>query len=119
MSLQDKARGMNNEGIPFMDGREKGNVKELNDKIVVVVDYGFIRGSDGQFVVFIIKGDETQFYFGATVMSEKFEQFDLEDKKEIQKFGIPLLLTETLNKKGNRTYQSCEFYPTGYEDAIK
>lgn len=112
MSLKDKAKAMNGgQGIRFMDGRSKGDVKSLNGHTVTVEDYAFLNGDDGDYVVFIIKEDPAHFYFGATVMTDNFKEFTAEEKSEIQKDGLPLRLSERKNKKGNRTYQAVEFYP--------
>lgn len=112
MSLWAKATAMNGgQGIDFMDGRKKGEVKELNGKIVEVIDYDFLKGDDGDYIVFITRQDPVHFYFGAMVMTDNFKKFDEADKKEIQKEGIPIFLEEKKNKKGNRTYQAITFYP--------
>lgn len=112
MSLKNKAKSMNSgQGIMFMEGREKGNVKSLNGKIVEVVDYNFINGDSGKYLVFIIRQDTKNFYFGASVMTENFLSFTPEDKEEIQMQGIPIMLEDKKNRKGTRTYQNCIFYP--------
>jgi len=111
MSLREKALGMNRQGIRFMTGRDKGDVKNLLGKIVNVMDFDFITGTDGKYLVFIVKEDEDNFYFGASVMTEKFLEFTSFDKEEIRTAGIQIRLTEQKNKKGNRTYQNIEFYP--------
>lgn len=115
MSLREKAMGMNSgQGISFMEGRSKGDVKSLNDIIITVKDYAFLTGDDGEYLVFIIEGDEGHFYFGASVMTDNFKEFTAEDKAELQKEGLPVRLSEKKNKKGNRTYQACEFYPVPF-----
>mgnify|MGYP004702745727 CR=1 FL=1 len=112
MSLREKATAMNGgQGIDFMDGRTKGDVKSLNGKIVEVNDYSFLKGDDGDYVVFTTKQDPDHFYFGAMVMTDNFKKFTEADKLEIQKDGIPVMFEEKKNKKGNRTYQAITFYP--------
>ena len=112
MSLKDKAKAMNGgQGIAFMDNREKGDIKSLNGKIIEVVDYSFLSGDDGDYVVFITRQDPKNFYFGASVMTDNFKSFTAEDKEEIQREGIPVMLQDKKNKKGTRTYQDCVFYP--------
>lgn len=112
MSLKSKAKSMNSgKGIMFMEGREKGNVKSLNGKIVEVIDYDFLTGDNGKYIVFIIRQDTKHFYFGASVMTENFLEFTPEEKEEIQMQGIPIMLEDKQNRKGNRTYQNIIFYP--------
>lgn len=119
MSLKDKAKRMNaGQGIPFMEGREKGDVKDLYGKIVTVREYGFIQGDDGPYLVFIVEEDEKNFFFGASVITQNFEEFDDEDKAELRKSGLPIKLDERDNKKGTRKYQAVEFYPEGWEKHV-
>jgi hypothetical protein len=112
MSLKDKAMSMNGgNGIDFMDGRTKGDVKSLNDQTVTVIDFAYLTGDDGAYIVFIIKEDKEHFYFGASVMTGNFQEFTADEVEEIKAVGIPVKLYEKKNKKGNRTYQAIEFYP--------
>ena len=114
MSLREKATEMNQgKGIPFMEGRTKGDVKSILGCEVTVVGYGFINGDDGDFIVFEIKEDEKVFYFGNSVMTEKFKEFTKEERAEIETDGLPIRITEVNNKKGNIKYQNIEFYPEG------
>ena len=112
MSLKDRAKSLNGgKGISFMEGREKGDVKSIIGCEVTVRDYGFIHGDDGEYIVFIIYEDDKKFFFGNTVMTEKFKEFNVAEKAEIVQDGLPIRITEQRNKKGNRTYQNVEFYP--------
>jgi hypothetical protein len=112
MSLKNKAMQMNaGQGIPFMEGRTKGEVKDLYDQEVVIKDFGYINGEDGDYLVFIVEDNEKEFFFGASVITDSFKKFDEEDVAEIRSEGLPTKLYERKNKKGNRTYQAVEFYP--------
>ena len=112
MSLRSRATEMNSgKGIEFMSDRVKGDVKSLNGDPVVVRDYAFLHGDDGDYVVFIIDEDPNCFYFGATVMTENFKEFTEFEKKEVQRDGLPVRFSDRKNRKGNRTYQAIEFYP--------
>jgi len=112
MSFKDRAIGLNKKaGIKFMDGREKGTIQDLYNVPVTVIDFGFLKGLDGEYLVFIIKENKEDFYFGATVITDCFKQFTEQEKEEIQTEGLPILLSETKNRKGNRKYQTVLFYP--------
>lgn len=118
MSLREKATLMNSgKGIEFMTGRTKGNVSDLYNKEVVVEKFDFLTGDDGKYLVFTVKGNETEFFFGATVMTQNFEEFTNDDIIEIATAGLPILLNEKKNKKGTKTYTAITFYPTA--DDIK
>ena len=112
MNLKNKAQGLNKKaGIKFMDGREKGTIQDLYNVPVTVIDFGFLKGLDGEYLVFIIRENKEDFYFGATVITDCFKHFTEQEKEEIQKEGIPILISETKNRKGNRKYQTVLFYP--------
>ena len=112
MSFKDRAIGLNKKaGIKFMDSREKGTTSHLYGHIVTVTDYAFIRTEYGESLVFIIKENKDEFFFGAAVITDSFKYFSEQEKEEIQKEGLPILLSETKNKKGNRKYQTVLFYP--------
>lgn len=112
MSLREKATQLNaGNGIAFMEGRTKGDFDSLAGKIVEVVDYDFLHGDDGDYIVFITKQNEKEFYFGGMVMTDNFKKFDTADKKEIQKEGIPCQFEKRKNKTGKREYMAITFYP--------
>lgn len=69
-------------GIPFMEGREKGNLRDLVDKPLHIVDYGFIEGKDGRFAVIAFKEDEANFYFGNSIVTEMLEEVDADGMRD-------------------------------------
>jgi len=109
MSLKDKTKSFKKEGIKFMEGRTKGESSSLFDRIVNVIDYDFIKGDDGEYLVYIIKEDVTSFYFGGEVLTKNFKEFSNEEKKELQEFGLPIRLHNQKGKKHNYTF--VEYYP--------
>lgn len=107
MNLREKVKSLKREGIKFMEGREKGDLSDLFDKVVTVRDYDFINGDDGEYLVFIVDEDKTKFYFGGSVLTNDFKQFDDENKKELQDVGLKIKL---FNKKGKKhNYTSVEY----------
>ena len=112
-SLKDRAREFSVQ-LPFMEGRDKGNTKDLIGKIVTIVDYGFLNGeNDRNYVVFITKENEGLFYFGGAVLTDQLEQLEADGyRSEILEEGLPMLMRER-KSKNNRTYTNVEFYPEG------
>ncbi|MEG0408493.1 MAG: hypothetical protein RR623_06430 [Bacilli bacterium] len=56
-------------GLPFMEGRTKGDI--LEGVQYTVINFGTLHGDDGEYVVFITKEDDTKFFFGGQVITEK------------------------------------------------
>ena len=69
-------------GIPFLEGREKGNLRDLVNKPLHIVDYGFIEGKDGKFAVIAFKEDADRFYFGNSIVTEMLEEVDVDGMRE-------------------------------------
>lgn len=97
-------------GLPFMDGKEKGEV--TLGKTMTVTEYGFLNGEDGEFLVFITRENENEFYFGGSVLTQKFKDmeaiFNDKEIKELLEEGIQIVLEQKKSKK-NRNYISVEF----------
>lgn len=110
-SLKDRAKEFSVR-LPFMEGREKGETKELVGTINTIIDYGFLPNDQGNtYVAFIVKERENRFYFGGTVLTDQLAQLEAEGYHEaIISEGLPMLMTEKRSKNG-RTYTNVEFFP--------
>lgn len=110
-SLKERAKEFKVQ-LPFMDGRDKGDVKELVGQVSTICDYGFLNGDEGDtYAVFITKERSKTFYFGGTVLTDQLAQLEAEGYHDaIITEGLPMLLTEK-KSKNNRTYMNVEFYP--------
>lgn len=112
MKLTLKERLLNevNNGLPFMVGREKDAI-ELGETITIK-DYGFLTGEDGEFICFIDNTNHDKYFFGGSVLTEKFKQienaFTPEEIQELLSEGIDIICTEK-KSKNNRKYVSVEF----------
>lgn len=97
--------------LPFMEGREKGETKELIGQVSTIIDYGFLANENGEpYVCFIVKERSSKFYFGGSVLTDRLSI--LEDKgyhDDIVEQGLPVLMTEQKSKKSNRSYTAVEF----------
>ena len=98
--------------LPFMEGREKGETKELIGTINTIVDYGFLPNESGEFyAAFIVKERKDKFYFGGTVITDRLTQLHTEGYYEaIKAEGLPVLMTEK-KSKNNRTFTNVVFFP--------
>lgn len=110
-SLRDRAKEFSVQ-LPFMEGREKGDAKELIGMVSTIADYGFLKGDDGrEYAVYITRENSKKFYFGGTVLTDQLAQLEAEGYHEvIVDEGLPMLTTEK-KSKNNRAYINVEFYP--------
>ena len=110
-SLKDRAKEFTIQ-LPFMEGREKGDAKELLGQVSTITDYGFLIGDNGNdYVVFIVKERAKTFYFGGQVLTDQMQKLDAEGyRDEIITDGLPMLMTEK-KSRNNRSYTNVEFYP--------
>ena len=110
-SLRDRAKEFSVQ-LPCMEGREKGDAKELVGQVSTIADYGFLRGDKGDdYVVFITRERSKTFYFGGQVLTDQMQQLEAEGYRDaILEEGLPMLMTEKKSKNG-RSYINVEFYP--------
>lgn len=111
-SLKDRAKEFNVQ-LPFMEGREKGETKELIGTVNTICDFGFLPNEDGEmYVSFIVKERPSKFYFGGTVLTDRMLRLDEEGyHDDVVEEGLPMLMTEKKSRKSNRAYTNVEFYP--------
>lgn len=107
-------KGITASGLPFMEGLDKGETSDLLGQVLNVVEYGYMNGDDGEYVVFIVRENDEHFFFGSTVVTSSFKQLDAtiqpEVLKEILELGLPIKLTER-QSKSKRKYIKVDFYP--------
>ena len=107
-------KGITASCLPFMEGLDKGETSDLLGQVVNVIEYGYMNGDDGEYVVFLIRENEEQFFFGSTVVTSAFKQLDAtiqpEVLKEILELGLPIKLSER-QSKSKRKYIKVDFYP--------
>lgn len=110
-SLKDRAKEFSVR-LPFMEGRNKGETKELIGTINTIIDYGFLPNEDSvPYAAFIVAERSDKFYFGGQVLTDQLQQLEAEGyHDEIITDGLPVLLTEK-KSKNKMTYTNVEFYP--------
>lgn len=96
-----------NKGIPFMEGRTKGNISSLVGETLHVDDFGFINQEGSTYPVIAFREHPTDFYFGGAVLNDILTQVDRDGMREELK-SQPLMLRMSTSKRG-RTYMSVEF----------
>ena len=97
----------NSKGIPFMDNRDKGDLRDILGETVHIEDFGFIRNDEGDYGVIAVKEKPEVFYFCNQVITDMLHQVENDDMKdELVKQGIEFSLAES--KKG-REYFRFEF----------
>ena len=110
-SLQARAKEFKTR-LPFMEGRDKGDNKDLLEQVSTITEYGFLPNEKGEaYAVFIVAERSKTFYFGGTVLTDQLTQLEAEGyHDEIVKSGLPMKMTE-VKSKNNRSYISVEFFP--------
>lgn len=115
MSLKENAKKLNaGGGIPFMEGRTKGDTADIIGKDIKIIDFGFINGDDGEYAVFITEEVNDKFYFGGTIVTTSLKSL-VDDLAEVRAEGLPARLVERKSKK-NRSYTAIVFYPAENDD---
>ena len=98
----------NNDGIPFMDGRDKGEREEILDKPLHMVDFGFIRGNDGEFAVMAFSEYPKKFFFGNSIVTEMLKKVNADSmKSHLAEQTITFTLKKS--KESNREYMAFRF----------
>lgn len=100
--------------LPFMEGREKADLKNLIEETVTINDFGFLKDEKGQeYVAFTTKEDTEHFYFGGMVLTQNMQELEADGYgEEIRKDGLPVKFGEK-RSKNKMTYTTVEFYPEG------
>ena len=110
-SLRDRAKEFDVR-LPFMEGRDKGETRDLLGSVNTITDYGFLPNEHGEpYAVFVVDGVPKKFYFGGTVITDRLFTLDAEGYGEvIRAEGLPVRMTEK-RSKNNRTFTNVEFFP--------
>ena len=113
-NLIQQAKKITNSGLPFMEGREKGDMEELIGNTITIIDYGYMLDEGKTYVAFITKENDANFYFGGSVLTDSLKKLDeiLTDNEiaELLKNGITTSF-EKRKSKNKREYTKCTFFP--------
>lgn len=110
-SLRERAKEFDVR-LPFMEGREKGETRELLGTVNTITEYGFLPNESGEvYACFIVADRPNKFYFGGTVITDRLTQLEAEGYHDaITTEGLPVLMTEK-KSKNNRTFTNVVFFP--------
>lgn len=102
-------------GLPFMEGKEKIEVKgNILNTTLTVDDFGFLEGEEGEYVVIALKEYPNNFIYGSSVVTQAFktldEKFNVDQKAFLLEKGLTFKLTEMLSKN-KRKYTKIVFFP--------
>lgn len=114
MSLKDRVKEFSIL-LPFMEGREKGDMERIMNTNVTIVDYGFLKDNandvEKEYVCFVTKEDPQYFYFGGQVLTDNFKTLDADGyHDEIVAEGLPVKF-EKKKSKNKREYTTVTYYP--------
>lgn len=111
--LFKKVQKITNSGLAIMEGRETGDIEEILNENVIVDNYEFGTSKEGEYVAFTIKGNDTEFFFGGSVVTETFKKLDdilsEEEKIELLEGGLDTYL-ERVKSENKRNYTKCTFF---------
>lgn len=94
-------------GIPFMDGAEKGEMKDILGENVHIDDFGFIRNDEGDFAVIQLREYPNMFFFCNQVITDMLHEVDKDGMRGELPSQIIRFSSKT-SKKG-RDYFAFEF----------
>lgn len=111
MSLKDRAKLLINL-LPFMEGREKGELDRLVNEKMTIKDFGFMTDEkEKEYVAFVVEEDPQHFYFGGQVLTDNMKELEADGYGDaIRKEGLPVLLGKKMSKS-KREYTTVTFYP--------
>ena len=115
---KEVAKTFDMEGIPFMEGRSLATKEEMRDLFGVVVlikDYGFINGDDGEYTVFIVDGEDELFYASGQVLTQDLHTLEGEIgtgefKNAVREEGLEVIFGRKKSKNG-REYTTVKLFP--------
>lgn len=111
INLRERAKQLANT-LPFMEGKEKGDMDRILNMNCTIRDYGFLKDEkDKEYVCFTIDEDTQFFYFGGQVLTENMQELESDGyHASIVKEGLPVLFGTRMSKN-KKEYTTVSFYP--------
>lgn len=95
--------------VPFMEGREKGSIKQLAELPEFHIEqFEFINSVHGEVPVFTVSGVPGLFFFGNSIIAEVMHGVR-EDGMEQALYDCPVSVKMVENAQGTASYWSWEF----------
>ena len=92
-----------NEGIPFMEGKEKGDLANILNQPLHIDDFGFANGENGRYAVIHVVEYPNLFFFGNSVITEMLETVREDGQEELLKASVTTF-SKAVSKKGREYY---------------
>ena len=111
MSILEKVKKQMEKQVNVMEGRTKGEIKELS--AYLIKDFTILKdkNTDSVYSAFIVEGNDEEFFFGGEVVTDKLKRItDLltdSELEELKKEGIPVMFV-TKKSKNKRNYMDME-----------
>ena len=111
MSILEKVKKQMEKQVNVMEGRTKGEIKELT--AYLIKDFTILKdkNTDSEYSAFIVEGNDEEFFFGGAVVTDKLKRIiDLltdSELEELKKEGIPVMFV-TKKSKNKRNYIDME-----------
>ena len=111
MSILEKVKKQMEKQANVMDGRTKGEIKELT--AYLIKDFTILKDKDtgNEYSAFIVEGNDEEFFFGGSVVTDKLKRItDLltdSELEELKKEGIPVMFVGKKSKL-KRNYMDME-----------
>lgn len=102
-----------NVGVPFMEDNEKGEMQELENQSLTLIDYGFIKEDKSDYAVLKFAEKPGKFYFAGLVLTQNLHEAeaDLGSKKRVlNEFKNTFIkFSKQINKAGKYEYWAVEY----------
>lgn len=98
-----------NDGVPFMENAQKGNIKDILGEKLHISEFGFINGNDGRFAVIAFDEKPNMFYFGNSYITRMLEKVE-EDGKQDELRNVEIMFESRISKTTNREYIAFEIF---------
>lgn len=113
--LFKKVQSITSKGLKIMEGRESGDINEILNENITVDNFEFGKGKEGEYVAFTIQDNDTEFFFGGSVITESFKSLEStlteEEMIELMTEGLVIYL-EKVKSENKRNYIKCTFFPS-------
>ena len=111
MSILEKVKKQMEKQVNVMEGRTKGEIKELT--AYLIKDFTILKdkNTDNDYSAFIVDGNDEEFFFGGSVVTDKLKRISdmLTDDElaELKKEGIPVMFVGK-KSQNKRNYMDME-----------
>lgn len=96
-------------GIPFMDGKTKGDLSDIVNQPLHIDDFGFINGANGEYAVVHFAEKRDMFYFGNAILTEMLQEVR-KDGKEKELADIIICFDKRTAKETKREYMGFDLF---------